>query len=81
MGCQYGYGNGFDENSKVWALFRSRGIVPDYKSMIVVNMLGQRCGNEDLLISSRCMPKSYDYFGPNRPRGGRSFRFRGLSEK
>jgi uncharacterized protein with FMN-binding domain len=62
MGCQYGYGNGFDENSKVWALFRSRGIVPDYKSMIVVNMLGQRCGNEDLLISSRCMPKSYDYF-------------------
>ena len=26
MGCQYGYGNGFDENSKVWKLFRSRGI-------------------------------------------------------
>ena len=40
MGCQYGYGNGFDENSKVWKLFRSRGIVPDYRSMIVVNMLG-----------------------------------------
>lgn len=62
MGCQYGYGNGFDENSKVWKLFRSRGIVPDYKSMIIVNMLGQRCGNEDLLINSRSMPKSYDYF-------------------
>jgi succinate dehydrogenase/fumarate reductase flavoprotein subunit/uncharacterized protein with FMN-binding domain len=62
MGCQYGYGNGFDENSKVWKLFRSRGIVPDYTSMIVVNMLGQRCGNEDLLISSRSMPKSYEYF-------------------
>lgn len=62
MGCQYGYGNGFDENSKIWTLFRSRGIVPDYKSMIVVNMLGQRCGNEDLLIDSRSMPKSYEYF-------------------
>ena len=63
MGCQYGYGNGFDENSKIWPLFRSRGIEPDYKSMIVVNMLGQRCGNEDLLINSRAMPKSYDFFG------------------
>ncbi len=62
MGCQYGYGNGFDENSKVWPLVRSRGIVPDYKSMIVVNMLGQRCGNEDLLINSRSMPSSYQYF-------------------
>ncbi|MBQ8080924.1 MAG: FAD-dependent oxidoreductase [Clostridia bacterium] len=62
VGCQYGYGNGFDENSKVWKLFRSRGIVPDYKSMIVVNMLGQRCGNEDLLTNSRSLPKSYEYF-------------------
>lgn len=62
MGCQYGYGNGFDENSKVWALVRSRGIVPDYNSMIVVNMLGQRCGNEDLLVDSRSLPKSYKYF-------------------
>ena len=62
VGCQYGYGNGFDENSKVWKLFRSRGIVPDYKSMIVVSMLGQRCGNEDLLSNSRSMPKSYEYF-------------------
>ena len=62
VGCQYGYGNGFDENSKVWKLFRSRGIVPDYKSMIVVNMLGQRCGNEDLLSNSRSMPKSYEFF-------------------
>ncbi len=62
MGCQYGYGNGFDENSKVWPLVRSRGIVPDYKSMIVVNMLGQRCGNEDLLVNSRSLPSSYKYF-------------------
>ena len=62
MGCQYGYGNGFDMNSKVWKLFRSRGIAPDYKSMIVVNMLGQRCGNEDLLTNSRATPKSYEYF-------------------
>lgn len=62
MGCQYGYGGGFDKNSKVWPLVRSRGIVPDYKSMIVVNMLGQRCGNEDLLVNSRAMPSSYQYF-------------------
>ena len=62
VGCQYGYGNGFDENSKVWKLFRSRGIVPDYNSMIIVNMLGQRCGNEDLLSNSRSMPKSYEFF-------------------
>lgn len=62
MGTQYGYGNGFDENAKVWALVRSRGIVPDYNSMIVVNMLGQRPGNEDLLVNSRSLPKSYEYF-------------------
>lgn len=62
MGTQYGYGNGFDENSKVWKLVRTRGIVPDYKSMIVVNMLGQRPGNEDLLENSRSLPKSYEYF-------------------
>lgn len=62
MGTQYGYGNGFDQNSKVWKLVRTRGIVPDYKSMIVVNMLGQRPGNEDLLVNSRSLPKSYQYF-------------------
>lgn len=60
MGCQYGYGNGFDENSKVWALFRSRGIAPDYPSMIVVNMVGQRCGNEDLCAFRR-FPQSYEF--------------------
>ena len=62
MGCQYGYGNGFTEDSKVWKLFRSRGISPDMESMIVVNMLGQRCGNEDLITDARSLPKSYDYF-------------------
>ncbi len=63
MGCQYGYGNGFDENSKVWKLFRSRGISPDYESMIIVNMLGARCGNEDLCDDARSLPKSYEFFG------------------
>lgn len=62
MGCQYGYGNGFNENSKVWKLFRSRGISPDYDSMIIVNMLGSRCGNEDLCKNSRSLPESYEYF-------------------
>lgn len=60
MGCQYGYGNGFDENSKVWKLFRSRGIAPDYASMIIVNMIGQRCGNEDLCALRR-FPQSYEF--------------------
>jgi urocanate reductase len=62
MGCQYGYGNGFNEKSKVWKLFRSRGIVPDYSSLIMVNMVGQRCGNEDLCSGGRALPKSYQYF-------------------
>lgn len=62
MGCQYGYGSGFDENSKVWKLFRSRGIAPDYSSLVIVNMLGQRCGNEDLCNGTRALPKSYEFF-------------------
>lgn len=62
MGCQYGYGNGFDENSKVWKLFRSRGISPDFESMIMVNMLGSRCGNEDFCANKRALPESYEYF-------------------
>ncbi len=62
MGCQYGYGNGFNENSKVWKLFRSRGIAPDYDSMIIVNMLGARCGNEDLCRNARSLPNSYEFF-------------------
>lgn len=60
MGCQYGYGNGFNEKSKVWALFRSRGIAPDYSSLVLVNMLGQRCGNEDL-CKLRRFPQSYEF--------------------
>lgn len=62
VGCQYGYGNGFTEDSKVWKLFRSRGIAPDFQSMIIVNMLGARCGNEDLYTNGRGLPKSYDFF-------------------
>ncbi len=62
MGCQYGYGSGFFEDSQVWPLARSRGIVPDYNSLIVVNMLGQRPGNEDLLKGGRALPASYKYF-------------------
>ena len=60
MGCQYGYGNGFNEKSKVWALFRKRGVAPDYTSLVLVNMLGQRCGNEDL-CKLRRFPQSYEF--------------------
>ena len=62
MGCQYGYGGGFYEGSQVWPLVRARGIFPDYSSTIVVNMLGQRPGNEDYLKGGRAMPTSYEYF-------------------
>ncbi|MBP3708902.1 MAG: FAD-dependent oxidoreductase [Treponema sp.] len=47
IGCQYGYGRGFMRDSKIWALSRATGIEMDYGSMIIVNMLGARFGNED----------------------------------
>lgn len=47
LGCQYGYGRGFMKNSKLWALSRATGLEKDHDSMIIVNMLGARFGNED----------------------------------
>ena len=47
IGCQYGYGRGFMPDSKIWALSRATGIEMDHNSMIIVNMLGARFGNED----------------------------------
>ena len=47
IGCQYGYGRGFMQDSKIWKLSRATGIEMDLNSMIVVNMLGQRFANED----------------------------------
>lgn len=47
FGVQYGYGRGWSEESVIWPLVRANGIVPDYDSLVIVNMLGERIGNED----------------------------------
>lgn len=47
FGAQYGYGRGWTEDSVIWPLVRANGIVPDYDSLAIVNMLGERIGNED----------------------------------
>lgn len=47
FGTQYGYGRGWTEDSVIWPLVRANGIVPDYDSLVIVNMLGERIGNED----------------------------------
>lgn len=62
FGCRYGYGGGFTEASKVWPLVVANGIKPDYESMIVVNMLGNRPGNEDKGAGGKYSYDSYEYF-------------------
>lgn len=52
FGVRYGYGNGFNENSKVWPLVVANGFQPSYDSIVIVNMLGSRLGNEDKYRSS-----------------------------
>ncbi len=52
-GCQYGYGRGWTTKSVIWPLVRANGIVPDMNSMVIVNMLGERIGNEDLYALSQ----------------------------
>ncbi len=47
FGTQYGYGRGWTEESVIWPLVRTNGIVPDFDSLVIVNMLGERIGNED----------------------------------
>lgn len=47
FGTQYGYGRGWTEESVIWPLVRTNGIVPDFNSLVIVNMLGERIGNED----------------------------------
>ncbi|UUX34782.1 FAD-dependent oxidoreductase [Fundicoccus culcitae] len=47
FGTQYGYGRGWTEDSVIWPLVRTNGIVPDYNSLVIVNMVGERIGNED----------------------------------
>ncbi len=62
FGCRYGYGGGYNEKSKIWKLVVANGIKPDYNSMIVVNMLGNRVGNEDKGAGGKYSYDSYDFF-------------------
>ncbi|MBQ9433209.1 MAG: FAD-dependent oxidoreductase [Synergistaceae bacterium] len=62
FGCRYGYGKGFSEYSKIWPLVRANGIKPDFDSLIIVNMLGQRCGNEDKYNTSKYVEDRFDFF-------------------
>ena len=62
FGCRYGYGGGYTEESKIWPLVVANGISPDYDSMIVVNMLGNRPGNEDKGAGGKYSYDSYEYF-------------------
>ena len=62
FGCRYGYGGGFTEKSDVWPLVVANGIYPDYESLVIVNMLGQRCGNEDLYNTSKYVEDRYQFF-------------------
>ena len=62
FGCRYGYGSGYNEKSKLWKLVRANGITPDYDSLCIVNMIGQRCGNEDKGAGGKYSYDSYEFF-------------------
>ncbi len=62
FGCRYGYGGGYTEKSPIWKLVVANGITPDYDSLCVVNMLGERCGNEDKGAGGKYSYDSYEYF-------------------
>lgn len=61
MGCQYGYSR-YREESPIWKLIRANGLAPDYDSLCIVNMLGQRCGNEDKGAGGTYSYDSYEFF-------------------
>ena len=62
FGCRYGYGGGFTEKADVWPLVVANGIYPDYESLVIVNMLGQRCGNEDLYNTDKYVEDRFKFF-------------------
>lgn len=62
FGCRYGYGNGYNEKSRLWKLVAANGISPDYDSLCIVNMIGQRCGNEDKGAGGKYSYDSYEFF-------------------
>lgn len=62
FGCQYGYGSGYTPKSPIFKLARATGITPDYNSLCIVNMLGQRFANEDLAEAGKYSYDSYHFF-------------------
>ena len=62
FGCRYGYGGGYNEKSRLWKLVVANGISPDYDSLCIVNMVGQRCGNEDKGAGGKYSYDSYEFF-------------------
>jgi uncharacterized protein with FMN-binding domain/predicted oxidoreductase len=62
FGCRYGYGGGFNEKSKVWPLVHANGVAPDFESLCIVNMLGQRCGNEDKYNTGKYVEDRFEFF-------------------
>jgi urocanate reductase len=48
VGCRHVYSGGYNRTSVLWPLEVATGVIRDPDSMIIVNMLGARCGNEDI---------------------------------
>ncbi len=48
VGCRYVYSGGYNKTSVLWPYLVATGVIRDPESMIIVNMLGARCGNEDV---------------------------------
>ena len=63
VGARYGYGvAGYSKESVLWPLFVALGVTVDKESMILVNMLGARPGNEDLGWHGKYYDDTYDYY-------------------
>lgn len=61
MGCQYMHGTAFQPASPIWKLARATGINKDMDSLIIVNMLGERPGNEDISALILYAYEKYSY--------------------
>ena len=48
VGCRYVYSGGYNKTSVLWPYLCATGVIRDPDSMIIVNALGARCGNEDI---------------------------------
>lgn len=48
VGCRYVYSGGYNKSSVLWPYMVATGVIRDPDSMIIVNALGARCGNEDV---------------------------------